>query len=49
MCMSVRQVTTNPDTGKLWGPECPLTTTRDDVRSVDNANAIALPTFEACS
>jgi len=26
------QVTLNPDTGSPWGPECPLTTARDDVR-----------------
>ncbi|CED85197.1 homoserine o-acetyltransferase [Phaffia rhodozyma] len=29
---SFSPVTTNPDTGKPWGPECPLTTARDDVR-----------------
>lgn len=29
---SASPVTTNPDTGRLYGPEFPRTTIRDDVR-----------------
>lgn len=39
---ALSQVTTNPETGEPWGPECPLTTTRDDVRCVLQPSSLPL-------